>query len=197
MEELRTVTSWTVLSACSSPDLRYNLSSELYVYSQNSSKCPRKVKTFPTFFSLLFALYSLFRGPDIVLCVDLLGLFLSSHVVLFGDPSTRLLWGRDIDEWSPLWFQQQSSLAGRRAKYSSRPLDAGLRAGEFLSGSSGLQLGVTSSTLLSSSVLRPRGLGLEMLDPHHPSNPRGQRGTERGRREQQRRVFCCCTRRAP
>lgn len=80
--------------------------------------------------------------------------------------------------------------------------DAGLRASEFLSRSSGLQLGVASSTPLSSSVLRPRGLGLEMLEPHHPSktppNPRGQRGTERGRREQRQRwVFCCCTRRAP
>lgn len=49
------------------------------------------------------------------------------------------------------------------------PLDAGLRAVEFLSGSSGLQLGVASSTPLSSSVLSPRGLGLEMLDPHCPS----------------------------
>lgn len=77
------------------------------------------------------------------------------------------------------------------------PLDAGLRAGEFLSGSSGLQPGVASSTPLSSSVLSPRGLGLEMLDPHRPSlsppSPPGQRGTERGRREQQRWVFCCCT----
>lgn len=48
------------------------------------------------------------------------------------------------------------------------PLDAGLRAGEFLSGSSGLQPGVASSTPLSSSVLSPRGLGLEMLDPPPP-----------------------------
>lgn len=78
--------------------------------------------------------------------------------------------------------------------------DAGPQAFEFLSGSSGLRLSVASSTPLSSSVLRPRGLGLEMLDPHSPAcapfSPWGQRGTEQQRREQPRWVFCCCTRRA-
>lgn len=50
-----------------------------------------------------------------------------------------------------------------------RLLAAGLQGFKFLSGSSGLRLSVASSTPLSSSVLRPRGLGLEMLDPYRPS----------------------------
>lgn len=77
-------------------------------------------------------------------------------------------------------------------------LNAGLQA---CNSSPGLRLSAASSTPLSSSVLRPRGLGLEMLDPHspplHPLYPWGQRGTEQRRREQQRWVFCCFTRRAP
>lgn len=69
----------------------------------------------------------------------------------------------------PFGFKSRAVWLPNAQSTAVEPLDAELRAGEFLSGSSGLQLGVVSSTPLSSSVFKQRGLGLEMLEPHHPS----------------------------
>lgn len=135
------------------------------------------MKNFSSVSSLLCALSelcSLFLGLEIAVCTVLLVHFyhfLSSHVVLFRDTSMWLLLGRDNDKSGlPLGFNIRAAWLAGMQSTAVKPPDAGLRACEFLSGSSGLQLGVASSTPLSSSVLRPRGLGLEMLEPHHPSH---------------------------
>lgn len=78
VEDLRTATSWTVLSTCSSPDLRYHLSSSVFGYSQSSPKCHRRVKHFSRILSLHFLdLAASFGGLEKV-WRDLLG-----HLYLF------------------------------------------------------------------------------------------------------------------